>query len=117
VTGPTERECEDTIIAAALLLGYFVHAERPARSNKGWRTPVRGNPGWPDLFIVGHGHAFAIELKRKGNRPTPEQCHWINQLGLAGIDARLVYVPEGQQELIDDLAAAAKTRVRHGTVV
>lgn len=113
----TEAECQRAIVAAASILGYRVHHTRPARSQRGWSTPIQGHPGFPDLVIVGHGRCFIVELKRRGNKPTADQVHWINQLSMAGVDARLLIVPEGQQEFIDELAATAKHPARHGTVV
>jgi len=101
----TERDYETTIIDAARLGGWFVHAERPARSAKGWRTPIRGHAGWPDLFLVNpDGRALALELKRRPNKPTPEQMSWLLALELAGIDARLVYVPDDLHALVAELA-------------
>jgi hypothetical protein len=100
----TEREYETTIIEAARLGGWLVHAERPARSARGWRTPIRGHAGWPDLFVVHpDGRALALELKRRPNRPTPEQASWLLALELAGIDARLVYVPDDLDALVAEL--------------
>lgn len=105
MTAPaTEREYESTIIDAARLGGWRVHAERPAQSKRGWRTPVRGDVGWPDLFLAHpDGRAMAIELKRKPRRVTPEQMVWLTVLGAGGIDARLVYVPEGLDAIVAEL--------------
>jgi len=100
----TERECEDTIIAAARTFGWRVHAERPAQSTKGWRTPVRGDPGWCDLALV-RGHEFLlVELKRHPNKLEPEQEKWLAALSFAGVDARVVWCPEQLQEFCQWLA-------------
>lgn len=104
---PREAECQATIVAAALTLGYLVHAERPARSERGWRTPVQGSPGFPDLVIAGHGRVIVAELKRPGNRVEPAQQAWLDALSFAGVDARVVWVPDGQQSFIDELAGIA----------
>lgn len=103
----SEEQCEDAIIDAARILGYRVHAERRARSTKGWRTPIKGDPGWPDLVIVGHGHAFFIELKRRGNKPTADQTAWHRALEAAGLCAGVFVVPEEQQLLITWLTRLA----------
>ncbi|MDQ3485726.1 MAG: hypothetical protein M3445_10025 [Actinomycetota bacterium] len=102
VVRPLEVECERTIIAAAHTLGYMVHGSRPAASQKGWRTPLKGDKGFPDLVIAGHGRKFFVELKRKPNRIEPDQLRWHDVLGTL-----IVYVPEEQQAFIDLLARAA----------
>src|SRR5215217_4018452 len=61
---PTEAECQATIIEAARVLGYRVAHFRAARTMHGWRTPLQGDAGWPDLVIAGHGHCLVVELKR-----------------------------------------------------
>lgn len=100
-----EADYEDTIVDAALALGYLVHAERPARTARGHRTAIKGVAGWPDLVIVGRGRFLVVELKRKGNTPTVEQSRWLAELVAAGVDARLAYVPEQLDELLDWLKA------------
>lgn len=105
---PTEEECEDAIVAAATALGYYVHAERRSRSSKGWRTAIKGMAGWPDLVIVGHGRIIVRELKRKPNRPSPEQMLWLEALRGAGVDADVLYVPEGQDAFLAALAPARR---------
>lgn len=101
----TEREYESTLIEAAKLSGWLVHAERPAQSNRGWRTPIRGHAGFPDLVLVhpAAGRVLVVELKRRPNKPTPDQASWLLALELAGIDARLVYVPDELNALLAEL--------------
>jgi len=103
----TEADYESTIIEAALLGGWLVHAERPARSARGWRTPIRGHAGWPDLFLAHpDGRKMALELKRHPRRPTPEQSSWLLVLALGeAIDARVVYVPDELDALVAELVA------------
>lgn len=100
----TEAQCEDAIIGAARLLGYRVHAERPARQARGWATAIKGDAGWPDLVLVGHGHLIVVELKRKPNRVEPAQQAWHDALARAGVDCRVVWVPEGMDAFLADLA-------------
>lgn len=103
MTTPTEYECETTIIEAAKLGGWLVHAERPARSNRGWRTPIRGDAGWPDLVLVGHGRVVVLELKRRPNQVTDDQGRWLEALRRAMVDARVVYVPDELDALVAEL--------------
>ena len=72
----TEAELTRTLVEAAMLLGYRVHHSLPARSNKGWHTPVQGHRGLPDLVIAGYGVLILAELKVKGGRLRPDQMEW-----------------------------------------
>jgi hypothetical protein len=99
-----EDDYEDTLVAGARALGYLVHVERKANTARGYRTPIKGNRGWPDVVIAGHGRLIVAELKRPGNKPTPEQLAWLVELRIAGVDARLVLVPDELDALLEELA-------------
>lgn len=112
---PLEDECEDTIVAAATMLGYRVHAARRARSKESWRTPIKGHVGFPDLVIAGHGTLIVRELKRRPNKVEPEQQAWLDTLRIAGIDAHVLWVPEEQDgfiRLLQDIAENARAARR-----
>jgi VRR-NUC domain len=100
----TEVEYTNTIVEVAKLGGWLVKHDRPGRTAHGWRTPLQGHKGFPDL-VLAHpvGWLMALELKVKPNRPTPEQLSWLLVLELCGVDARLVYVPEQLDELCAEL--------------
>ena len=112
---PPEEDCVDTIAEAAQVLGFLVHHSRPARTAKGWRTPIQGNAGFVDLVIVGHGKSWFIEAKRRPLKPTPEQMLWATEMIKAGLDARLVFVPEESEALIAEMKAHY-ARSRHPSV-
>ncbi len=102
-TRPTERQSQDAIIEAAMSMNFLVHAERPARTQGSWRTAIQGQPGWPDLVILGGGRLIVRELKRLPNTATSEQHEWISRLREAGVDADFLWVPEQQESFIDYL--------------
>jgi hypothetical protein len=110
---PTEKECQQTIVDAARLLGYFVLAIRPAQGKQGkWGSPIQGTAGYPDLTLVhprGRVVLF-VELKRAPNRLDPDQIKWAEALHEAGAIWRIVWVPEQQQDFIDELTALATPR-------
>lgn len=102
----TEADCQRAVIVAARYAGWLVHHTRPARSARGWRTPLTGDPGFPDLVLVSRrppGRLLVVELKRRPRRPTHEQQAWLDALSAAGVDARLVYVPDQLDDLLAEL--------------
>lgn len=83
----SEDDVLTAIVDYARLRGVLVHHSRPARTSKGWATPIQGDKGLPDLILVGaHGVLFR-ELKSATGRPTPEQTAWLDRLKAAGSDA------------------------------
>jgi hypothetical protein len=90
-----EVDCEATILEAAQIGGWRRHGERPAQSKKGWRTPIKGEAGWPDLILVKTGNMLAVELKRHPNEVEPEQLAWLRALDrVPGVLGLVVWVPE-----------------------
>lgn len=79
----SEAEFTSQVMAIAKLHGWRAMHIRPARTAKGWRTPVQGDgAGFPDLFAVHpkRGVMLFAELKVGRNKPTPEQAAWLDDL-------------------------------------
>ena len=74
-----EAELQERVIELACLFGWLVHAERPARSQKGWRTPIQGDPGFPDLVLARNGVVWFVELKRADGRAGAGQNEWLHE--------------------------------------
>lgn len=86
---PLERDAQETIIDLAHAFGWRVAHFRPARTDKGWRTPVAADgKGFPDLVLV-RDRVIFVEMKREGESPRPDQIEWLNDLRSAGAE---VYV-------------------------
>lgn len=77
----TESELQTAIIEAAQLYGWRVAHFRPALTSKGWRTPVQGDAGFPDLCLARNGRVLFLELKSEKGRVTPDQDAWLTDLG------------------------------------
>jgi hypothetical protein len=75
---PTEAEFQTWIIQLARLLGWtrIVHF-RSARTGAGWRTPIEGDSGFPDLILIRGETLLAVELKSGGRKPSAEQVAWL----------------------------------------
>lgn len=77
----TEAQLTDVICDAARLYGWRVSHFRPAQTARGWRTPVQGDPGFPDLCLARDGVVVFAELKVGRGRLRPAQELWRDALG------------------------------------
>lgn len=98
-TDLSEDELQDRILQAAELYGWRVVHHRPARTNDGWRTPMSGHPGFPDLVLARDGVVIIAELKSRKGKPTPSQELWLDALGHHGRLWRPADWPAIQNEL------------------
>jgi hypothetical protein len=101
----SERDFQTTVVDACRLLGWKVAHFRSARTAHGWRTPLTGDVGFPDLICARPGRALALELKAARGRLGPGQQEWLEALHGAQVHAQLV-TPAGLDELLALLAAA-----------
>lgn len=85
----SEKDLQLGLIQAATVLGWTVHAERPAQTSNGWRTPIQGYPGFPDLVLVRDRILF-VELKSEAGKLSQSQTDWQERLKAANGDYRLL---------------------------
>lgn len=76
----TEGEFQEAVITLAKLNGWMVAHFRPARTENGWRTPMTGDKGFPDLVLARAGRVVFAELKAHGKRLSKEQQDWAAAL-------------------------------------
>jgi hypothetical protein len=79
-----EDDFQAWVIELAKRLGWRVHHTRAARTKNGWRTPVAGHKGFPDLLLCRRGVVIAAELKSSTGRLTADQRRWHEELGSVG---------------------------------
>jgi hypothetical protein len=87
-----EAELQEAVIETARLFGWKVAHFRPARTERGWRTPVAADgAGFPDLILARAGRPLlCVELKSAAGRISAEQAEWLRTLEQAqGSDVRL----------------------------
>lgn len=90
----SEDDLLRAVLALAKLYGWRTLHIRPARTEKGWRSPVQGDgKGWPDLFMIRGDDVLAIELKGATGKLTDEQRAWLDALMPIAWDA-CVWRPE-----------------------
>ena len=89
----SEAELQAAVIECARLLRWRVAHFRPARTARGWRTPVAADgAGFPDLVLV-RERVLYRELKADEGKLRREQAEWVSALAAAGCDAE-VWRPE-----------------------
>lgn len=97
-----ETELQAQTIQLAMLNGWRVQHVRPAKTEKGWRTPIQGHRGAPDLLLARGGVAYCWELKSPGGKPTADQSLWLDALGFHG---RLLYPADFESLIVPVLTA------------
>jgi len=75
-----EREFSQQVEGLLKLFRWRYSHFRPARSMKGWRTPLSGDKGFPDIVAVRSGMCLFIELKSEKGKLTDDQEEWIREL-------------------------------------
>ena len=76
----SEADFQKTVIELAQKMGWLVAHFRPARTEKGWRTPVSADgKGFPDLIMVHEQYGWIVvaEIKSETGKVTPEQDKWL----------------------------------------
>jgi hypothetical protein len=104
----SEQAFTDLVIRFAQDRGWRVAHFRPAKTDKGWRTPCQGDAkGFPDLVMTrGPGHAVRLvvaELKSATGRPTVEQFAWLGGFEGASVPTYL-WSPADWDEIVRVLA-------------
>ena len=79
--GWSEAEFQRAVIDLAERRGWLVAHFRPARTAQGWRTPVEGDAGFPDLVLARAGVVWLVELKSERGPWTEAQQAWARELG------------------------------------
>lgn len=95
----SEATLQDAIFKYALPRGWWVTHFRPAQTARGWRTPIEGMPGFPDLAMARNGEVIVAEVKSQQGRATPGQKLWLHELGEHGRLWKPSDWPEIQEEL------------------
>lgn len=76
----TEGQLLRNVVDLCAWLGLRVHHCRPARTASGWRTPIQGDVGFPDLVVAGEGGVVFAELKSRTGRLSAGQQVWRDVL-------------------------------------
>lgn len=77
----TEAQLTDVIVEAAQLYGWRVVHFRPGKTERGWRTPLQGDSGFPDLVLARDSEVIIAELKIGRAKPRPDQRLWAEAIG------------------------------------
>lgn len=72
------------VLDTARLYGWRCAHYRPARTEQGWRTPMQGDRGCPDLILARDGQVLLAELKTQTGKLGPGQDEWLRHAGAHG---------------------------------
>lgn len=100
----SEADWQQQVAQFARFRGWLVFHARPARTARGWATPVQyDGMGYPDLTLVRDGRAPVwVELKSGRGKATAEQARWLAALEAVTLwvaHAHLVAVGENTPRL------------------
>lgn len=104
-----EHEWSDRVVDTAHTFGWTVAHFGAARTQRGWRTPVRyDGAGFPDLVLVHpeRHHVLFRELKVGRGKPSEHQSVWLVRLQHAGADVD-VWHPDDWPRILATLSAGA----------
>lgn len=76
----SEADFTRQLIDLAHLTGWRAAHFRPAQTARGWRTPMSGDVGYPDLTLAKNGRLIVAELKAEGGSATAEQVAWLRAI-------------------------------------
>src|SRR6266536_5294190 len=82
----SEDHLLSNVVDLARLQGWLIHHCRPAHTAKGWRTPITGTPGFPDLVLARPPRLILAELKSMSGGVHRLQRVWL--VALRGIDRK-----------------------------
>jgi len=80
----SEADLLQRTIDLARLNRWRVCHQRPARTTQGWRTPITGDQGMPDLVLARDGVVLLVEEKSERGRLRPGQRLWLDACGEHG---------------------------------
>lgn len=112
----TEDEFKDAVVELAQRTGWLVMHTRPARTNKGWRTPLQGDRGFPDLVLVKRPRVIFAELKSQRGSLTIDERRWMDELYQVadesnGIVTAVVWRPSDWDAIADLLTYGRGVRI------
>lgn len=81
----SEEQLTDNTVELATTLGVLVHHCRPAWTKKGYRTPIQGARGFPDL-VLARGRVIFRENKSETGKLDADQEWWRDVLLGCGED-------------------------------
>ena len=78
----TEASVQSVAVDYLQTRGWLVAHFRPARTERGWRTPGQYDAqGFPDLAIARNGVVDLIEVKSGRGRISEHQTRWLEASG------------------------------------
>ena len=87
------------VIEYALLRGWLVHHCRSVWTASGYKTPIQGDPGFPDLVLTRLSRVVFAELKDSYSKPDPNQRVWLATLEITGKVEVFLWRPRDEETI------------------
>ena len=101
----SEDEFTNQVIAVFQLHRWkVVHFDRARKKDGSWRTPLRGDPGSPDILAARNGQVLLAELKVNKNKPSQFQSEWLKHCGEYGF----LWYPRDWDEIVQIASGGLK---------
>jgi len=88
----TEKDFSRQVEDLLNIFGWHWCHFRPARTQKGWRTALSGDKGFPDYIAVKSSRLLIFELKSEKGKVSLAQQEWLDALGNVGDKDVQVYL-------------------------
>ncbi|MDD5510877.1 MAG: VRR-NUC domain-containing protein [Dehalococcoidales bacterium] len=98
----TEKEFATAVEDLLNLYSWTWCHYRPAKTDKGWRTPLSGHKGMPDYIAVKGKRLLMFELKSDTGKVSPEQQGWLDALGKTKVEV-YCWRPDQFNEIVEIL--------------
>src|SRR3990167_6711966 len=92
------------VIEYARLKGWLVRHCRSVWTRSGYKTPLKGDPGFPDLVLTRLSRVIFAELKDTYARPDPNQRLWLAVLQVTGKVEVFLWRPQDEETIWSLLA-------------
>ena len=99
----SEEDFTTQVVELCQTLGWLVTHSRPARTSKGWVTPIQGHAGFPDLVMTRGERVLFAELKSEKGKLTANQEAWLNGLRLSKDVEVFVWFPHDWDQIAEVL--------------
>ena len=96
-----EKDFQKWLLSELHKAGWRAHAERSAMTSKGYRTPIQGDAGYPDITAVRAPRFLLAELKSDSGQASPNQVEWLLEAGHCPSIEVKIWSPKDREAILE----------------